>query len=151
MKQDYETKCMKGNYDATRTAGTLLQIICHSLAAKSGWWHHDKKDLAQLVREPQERDSEARLAKALVAEKLCLIHSEVSEAMEGFRKGLQDDHLPHRSMLEVELADAVIRIADLAGAMGLDLGGAIAEKLQYNQSREDHRPEARAMEGGKKF
>ena len=38
-------------------------------------------------------------------------------------------------MVEVELADAVIRIADLAGALGLDLGGAIAEKLEYNRNR----------------
>lgn len=107
-------------------------------------------DLRRVILQP-ENDMEKRLGKALVAEKLCLSHSELSEAMEGYRKGLQDDHLPHRSMLEVELADAVIRIADLAGALGLDLGGAIAEKLQYNQSREDHKPENRAKEGGKAF
>ncbi len=107
-------------------------------------------DLRRIILQP-ESDIEKRLGKALVAEKLCLSHSEVSEAMEGYRKGLQDDHLPHRSMLEVELAYAVIRIADLAGALGLDLGGAIAEKLRYNQQRADHKPENRAKEGGKAF
>jgi len=107
-------------------------------------------DLRDIIMRPMNQ-MEARLAKALVAEKLCLIHSEVSEAMEGYRKGLQDDHLTHRSMIEVELSDAAIRIFDLAGALGLDLGGAIAEKLQYNQSRADHRPENRAKEGGKSF
>ena len=57
-----------------------------------------------------------------VGELLCLIHSEVSEAMEGHRKGLPDDKLPHRSMFEVELADVLIRVFDLAGAHNLDLG-----------------------------
>ena len=87
----------------------------------------------------------------MVAQKLRLIHSEVSEAMEGHRKGLADDKLPHRSMVEVELADAVIRIADLAGALGLDLGGAIAEKMEYNRNRPDHKPENRRGENGKKY
>jgi NTP pyrophosphatase (non-canonical NTP hydrolase) len=71
--------------------------------------------------------------------------------MEGHRKGLMDDKLPHRPMIEVELADAMIRIADLAGALGLDLGGAIAEKMAYNATRADHRPESRAKAGGKSY
>ena len=83
--------------------------------------------------------------------KLMLIVSEVAEAMEGDRKGLKDDKLPHRDMREVELADAVIRIFDLAGGYGLDLKGAITEKLEYNQRREDHKLQARANEGGKSY
>jgi len=59
--------------------------------------------------------------------------------------------LPHRKMAEVELADIVIRVCDLAGAKGFDLGGAIAEKLEYNRTRKDHTREARAAEGGKKI
>ena len=51
----------------------------------------------------------------------------------------------------MELADAVIRIMDLAGAMGLDLAGAIVEKLAYNQTRADHKTENRNADGGKKF
>jgi hypothetical protein len=35
--------------------------------------------------------------------------------------------------------------------MGLDLGGAIAEKLAYNAQRADHKMEHRMQEGGKKF
>ncbi len=91
------------------------------------------------------------LGSALVAQKLCLVHSEVSEGMEGARRNLMDDKLPHRPMLEVELADAVIRIADLAGALGLDLGGAVVEKLAFNKVRPDHRPENREKEGGKAY
>ncbi len=86
-----------------------------------------------------------------VPEMLMLIVSEVSEAMEGHRKGLMDDKLPHRSMIEVELADLLIRTADLAGYLGLDLAGALIEKMQYNASREDHRLENRKKEGGKRF
>jgi NTP pyrophosphatase (non-canonical NTP hydrolase) len=82
---------------------------------------------------------------------LMLIVSEIAEAMEGDRKSLMDDHLPHRKMLEVELADAVIRIMDLAGREGLDLGGAMMEKLDYNSKRLDHKIENREKEGGKKY
>lgn len=86
-----------------------------------------------------------------VGEMLMLIVSEIAEAMEGFRKELMDDHLPRRSMLEVELADALIRILDLAGYLGLDLGGAFVDKFQYNANRADHKLENRAKENGKKF
>ena len=79
-----------------------------------------------------------------IGELLCLVHSEISEAMEGARKGLMDDKLPHRPMLEVELADAVIRCFDMAGGLQLDLAGAIAEKLAFNAQRADHKIENRA-------
>lgn len=89
--------------------------------------------------------------RATVRRKLLDIHSAISRAMEGARKGLQDDKLPHRSALEVELADALIRILDAAGGMNLELGGAFAEKLAFNISRSDHKIANRAAEGGKKF
>lgn len=118
--------------------GKDLQIVCHTLAATSGWWTNLKTG------------EDLRLANN-VPEKLMLIVSELGEAMEGHRKDLMDDKLPHRKMLEVELADAVIRIFDLAGAKGMDLGGAIAEKLAYNQQRADHKPEVRLAAGGKQY
>ena len=62
-----------------------------------------------------------------------------------------DDHLPDRKMLEVELADAVIRIFDLAGACKLDLGGAVVEKMIYNKNRQDHKIENRQKPQGKKY
>lgn len=125
------------NY-AVEQAGSTLQNYCHDASLRAGWWHDSNGN--HLIDAPR-----------IVEQKLCLIHSEISEAMEGYRKGLMDDKLPHRRMIEVELADAVIRIADLAGAMGLDLGGAIEEKMFFNATRDDHKPENRAKDGGKKF
>lgn len=119
-------------------AGAVLQSACHDAALKAGWW--SAKDGSAVQTNPY-----------AFSNKLALIHSEVSEAMEGDRKGLMDDHLPHREMREVELADAVIRIFDLAGAYAMDLGGAIAEKMAYNMQRADHKPAARAAAGGKAY
>jgi len=79
---------------------------------------------------------------------LCV--SELSEALEGDREDLMDDHLPDRKMLEVELADAVIRVFDMAGGLELDIAGAIAAKLQYNCDRADHKLENR-LNGGKRY
>jgi NTP pyrophosphatase (non-canonical NTP hydrolase) len=79
------------------------------------------------------------------------MHSELSEALEGVRKGLKDDKLPHRSMEEVELVDCIIRILDYAGGFNLDLQGAFDEKMAYNAKRKDHTHEARLADGGKKF
>lgn len=116
-------------------AGRALTDQCHGAAFAAGWWH----------------DIETGEAKPYnVMEKLMLVVTEVAEAAEGYRKGLMDDHLPHLTMLEVELADAVIRIGDLAGALKLDLGRAMAEKMAYNANRADHKLENRRAAGGKK-
>ncbi len=47
-----------------------------------------------------------------------LINTEIAEATEGARNSLMDDHLPHRKMEEVELADVLIRTLDLGGRCG---------------------------------
>lgn len=120
--------------EAIVKAATHLTTMCHGAAAQSGWWNRPDA-----------------LSPLMTPTRLMLIVSELGEAMEGNRKGKADDHLPHRSMLEVELADAVIRIFDMAGGQSLDVAGAIAEKLAYNQRRHDHRPEVRAQIGGKSY
>lgn len=84
-------------------------------------------------------------------ELIALMHSELSECLEGERKNLMDDHLPHRKMAEVELADTIIRILDYAEGFGYNVGGAIIQKLMYNRKREDHKHEAREKADGKKF
>lgn len=118
------------------TAVNEIRNICFNASFDAGW-HTDIKTGELLDRNK--------------AEMLCLIHSEISEAMEGERKNLMDDKLPYRKMAEVELADALIRICDYAGRWGYDLGGAVVEKMKYNSMRADHKPENRMSENGKKF
>jgi NTP pyrophosphatase (non-canonical NTP hydrolase) len=84
-------------------------------------------------------------------EMLMLIVSEIAEALEGERKDLMDDHLPHRKMVEVELVDALIRIFDYAGAYNMDLSGAFKEKMAYNRTRKDHSSKERLKPNGKRF
>lgn len=60
---------------------------------------------------------------------LALIHSEVSEALEAFRKG-------DRKNFSEELADVLIRVLDCAAGLGIDLDKAVREKLDYNKTRE---------------
>lgn len=86
-----------------------------------------------------------------VGELLALVHGELSEALEGHRKNLRDEHLPLRPSIEVELADAMIRIMDMAAGLELDLGGAFVEKSIYNQKRADHKIENRKKADGKKY
>nr|BDD47742.1 hypothetical protein 5 [Piscirickettsiaceae bacterium] len=52
--------------------------------------------------------------------KLQLISTEIAEATEGERKNLMDDHLPHRKMGEVELADALMRVLDIGQHLELE-------------------------------
>lgn len=125
---------------SAETAEEVGQIVnalvgfVHAVNVHAGWWS-DPATGERVYRN--------------VGEMLALIHSEISEGLEGHRRDLMDDKLPHRKMLEVELADAVIRIFDLAGAHGFMLGDAIFEKIAFNMKREDHKRENRVKPGGK--
>lgn len=123
----------KPGQEQIERAGLVLTNICHGVARECGWWNKSSK-----------------LAKRDVPRLLMLCVSELAEAMEGDRKDLNDDKLPNRKMLEVELADCVIRIFDMAGGLNLDVAGAIAEKLEFNTKRADHKIENR-LNGGKKY
>lgn len=98
-----------------------------------------------------------------VPTKLMLTVSELGEAMEGHRKSLQDEHLRQYPSLLVELADALIRVCDLAGVLLDDpefvqkfslgsttFGEIVAAKMLYNADRQDHKIEAR-LAGGKAY
>lgn len=123
---------------ALKMVANSLKHTCHGAAFKSGWWQDNEgRDI---------RDNPLTFSN-----KLMLTVSELAEAMEADRKNLMDDKLPHRPGREVELADAIIRLFDLAGGYDLDIAGAIADKLEYNAKRADHKIENRKAAGGKAY
>lgn len=121
-----------------------LAKLCFGSSVDSGWW--------STANQPGHTDLLLQqYSKYVVSTKIALMHSELSEALEGYRKNQKDEHLPHHMSLTVELADTLIRIFDLAGAMGLPLGQAFIEKLAYNAIRVDHTKKDRDSTTGKKF
>ena len=120
---------------------------CHQRSKQAGWWNDLLTGQPLIV-----------VNKSIVPEKLCLIHSEISEAFEGVLYDLMDDKLPHRTMVEVELADVVIRLADLCGALGVDLQGAVNDVRIENNLVDGicrticlaHSDTSKAMEGFRK-
>lgn len=113
---------------------SLAQVVAraHANSKDKGWWDG--------VADPT----------ATVPEKLALIHSEVSEALEDYRDGKMEAKYEGLAGGQIrgpqappfkpvgfpsEMADIVIRVADLCGALGIDLEKAVSEKLTYNSTR----------------
>ena len=99
---------------------TINELIrdAHERAKAKGWWPDDQP--------------------VNVPEKLCLVHSEISEALESYRNGEPNIFMADGGKPEgfaIELADAVIRIADLCGHLGIDLAYAVAVKSEFNERR----------------
>jgi NTP pyrophosphatase (non-canonical NTP hydrolase) len=93
-----------------------LAAVIHAWATDKGFWQpgQDRND----------------------GEMIALMHSELSEALEAIRQGHpRDDKLPQYLSIEVELADCIIRIMDMAAARGYNVGQAIIDKMAYNQNR----------------
>lgn len=113
------------------------QEIIHAWAFKKGWW--EDATLADGAG-GLPLDIRLRAHRAVVAEKLLLIVSEVSEATEEMRNGN-----PFTAFVQIgngkpegfaiELADAAIRILDLCAACGIDLNEMIRIKHNYNVNR----------------
>jgi len=69
-------------------------------------------------------------------EMIALIHSELSEALEGYRHGNPpDEHCPEHSNVAIELADCLIRILDTAHGLGFDISAAVQAKMEFNETR----------------
>jgi len=91
-----------------------LQEEVHRIAVEHGWWDKERS----------------------TGEALMLIVTEVSEAMEAYRIGNPPSRaIPGFSRLEEELADVIIRVLDFAEGNGLNIEGAIAAKVGYNEAR----------------
>lgn len=95
-----------------------LILECHQIAKEHGWWESVN-----------------------IPEKLALIHSEVSEALEDYRSGADvgvlcvDLETKKPMGFPSELADIVIRVFDLAGFLSIDLAHVIEQKMEFNKSR----------------
>lgn len=70
--------------------------------------------------------------------KIALMHSELSELLEGIRNDGtcgRDKHCPNFKNTEIELADLIIRAMDFAEHLDLHLAAAILAKMRFNLNR----------------
>ena len=102
----------EANVRACMTPGDLTDLVveCHLAAWKAGWWHDPRTGL------PLARNA---------GEMMLLQCSELGEAADGLDFDAMDDKLPHRKMIEVEIADFLIRLYDYCGGLRLDLQMAV--------------------------
>lgn len=118
----------------------VLANVLHARNVAAGWW---------------KKDDDGNVVERNMGEMLCLVHSEISEAMEGHRKSLPDDKLPQYPMLIVELVDALIREFDILGRecqkADVNLSEVFMAKVDFNAVRPDHKLENRIKPGGKAY
>lgn len=99
--------------------------FAHNASRSAGWWKGSE-------RYPDITPSDIIAApdRYVIPTKLCLIHSEISEAYDGYMTGANDEHLPEYPSALVEFGDINLRIGDVAGYLDIDLTSAIMMVLQ---------------------
>lgn len=117
-----------------------IAIEVHHNARSKGFW--DASDELQTLADINGLGEE--MHKMRNSQLRDLIYSEFGEMCEGERRDLPSDKIPGFTNAEEEMADAVIRIMDMAYGRGLRIAEAVAEKMAYNATRP-------AMHGGKSF
>lgn len=141
MSQDRYPSITQRAYDAASRYDTVLRegrqtvpkIVeaAHANSMAKGFWD-DQKLAVHSTRLDQ------GLVQRTIPEKLALIHSEVSEALEDYRDGAMVTTVDEKGKpvgFPSELADIVIRVCDLAGALEIDLDAEIARKMRHNAGR----------------
>lgn len=109
----------------------------HQTCRDKGFWDDRERVEVVLPEKKYKYLDPKRSWQFVINEALMLVVTEISEAVEAVRHGNPpDDKVPQFSGLEAELADAVIRIMDLAAGYDLDVAGAIVAKAEYNKGRE---------------
>lgn len=111
-KEAYNNAKEAGWHDEPREVGTLLMLVVSELA-----------EAMEADRKPHHADLDY-----FDSGKLPTPRTDCSDFEDRFRLTIKDS-------FEDELADAVIRIADLCGKMGIDLERHIELKMAYNKTR----------------
>lgn len=131
-------------------AFSRMQKKVHATAVEHGWWAPRSVRVTQVERldggEPRMITGDFIVdVPHNQPERLALMHSEISEVLEGLRAdNPPDKHCPQHTSVEIELADVIIRIMDFAQFYGYDVAGAIVDKAAINNGRP-------YKHGGKKF
>ena len=111
------SKLSNHDKEMLRVALPRLATACYTNSALHGFW------------------PEGGVPPRNKGEMIALIHSELSEMLEGVRKPGPDSHCPEFTSEEVEAADVLIRLFDYARGHDLNLVEALFAKMAFNESR----------------
>jgi NTP pyrophosphatase (non-canonical NTP hydrolase) len=104
---------------------------------RTNYYCDDLNRLSKNIRDWRERKGFQTSTQNL-PEKLLLVVSEISEAAEDLRAGLDETILNPEGKpcgFGSEMADALIRILDIADSVNIDLAREVAIKMAYNELR----------------